>query len=163
MPTPTGAGAQLVALLDEQHAELTALLAAQPAEALDRKGVVGEWSIKNMLAHLAAWELTMVQALDERLVGGKSPEVMATIAASPDEWNAAQVADADHLSPEDQLAELAWTHDVLVQYLRTLDEATLTGRAPWPGWDGTVADYIRATIVEHEREHLAQIRSALQG
>lgn len=157
----SGVGAQLVATLDAQRAELSSLLTGQPEDALDRKGAVGEWSIKNVLAHLAAWELTMVQALDERLIGGKDPEVLATIAANPDDWNAAQVAEGDHLSPEDQLAELDWTHDVLVQYLRSLDDATLTQRAPWSGWDGTVAEYIRSAIADHERDHLAQIRAAM--
>lgn len=161
MPTSTSVGTQLVAALDEQRTALMSLLAGQPADALDRKGALGEWSIKNVLAHLAAWELTMVQALDERLIAGKEPEVLATIAANPDEWNAAEVAEGEYLSPEDQLAEFEWTHGVLVQYLRALDEATLAKTSPWPGWDGTVAEYIRSAIADHEREHVAQIRTAL--
>ena len=38
------------------RAELLAAIGGLDEAALDRKGVIGEWSIKNVLAHIAAWE-----------------------------------------------------------------------------------------------------------
>ena len=42
--------------------------------ALDRKGVIGDWSIKNVLAHIAAWEAWVVEALPTRMTTGATPE-----------------------------------------------------------------------------------------
>jgi hypothetical protein len=152
---------RLCAALDERRAALLATFADQPAETLDRAGMLGEWSIKNVLAHLAAWELVVVQVLPERIATGKTPGVLATIAANEDAWNAVQVAEGELLSPEDQLAELEWTHSVLAQYLLSLDDATLDRRAPWPGWGGTLAEYVLQAIADHDREHAEQIQVAL--
>jgi len=162
-PTSRSRAKQLCATLEEQRLALLAALAGQRPQTLERTGVVGDWSVKNVLAHLAAWELVVAQALPERLNTGKTPEVLATIIANEDAWNAAQVAEGEELSPEDQLAELEWTHSVLLQYVRSLDEATLERRQPWAGWEGTVAEYIVDAIALHEREHTEQIRAALAG
>ena len=42
--------------LSQTRAALLDTIAGLGEDALDRKGVVGEWSIKNVLAHIAAWE-----------------------------------------------------------------------------------------------------------
>lgn len=42
--------------LDATRAELLSLLAGLDEAALNRKGLVGDWSVKNVLAHLAAWK-----------------------------------------------------------------------------------------------------------
>jgi DinB family protein len=169
MPTSTHSTAhtsgsraeQLCAMLEAQRHALLAALAGRSPQTLERAGVVGDWSIKNVLAHLAARELVVAQALPERLSTGKTPEVLATIAANEDAWNAAQVAEGEELSPGDQLAELGWTQSVLLQYVRSLDDATLERRRPWVGWEGTVAEYIADAIAHHEREHTEQISAAL--
>jgi hypothetical protein len=161
MPAAAKLAERLCATLEEQHARTVALLAPLPEATLDAKGVVGEWSIKNVLAHLSAWELVVIQALPDRIATGKTPEVLATISANEDAWNEAQVAESEELSPADQIAELAWTRSLLTQYICSLDEATLGKRKPWDGWDGTIAEYILSAIGSHEQEHYEAIRAAL--
>jgi len=158
---PAGTSERLCAALQDERGALLAALTGATGALLDRKGVVGEWSIKNLLAHLAAWDLVVAQALPERLATGETPEALRLIAADEDAWNALQIAEGEELTPEDQLVELEWTRSVLVQYLRSLGDATLAGSAPWRGWDGTVAEYILEGVVAHEREHREQIAAAL--
>lgn len=161
MPTTTSLAERLCTTLEQERAAFIELLAAQSAATLDRKGVVGEWSIKNVLAHLSAWELLVVQVLSERLETGRTPDVMTAISADMDGWNAQRVAEVDELTSEDQLAEFEWTRSLLLQYLEGLDDATLARMAPWRGWDGSVADYVLDAIAAHERTHAEQVAAGL--
>lgn len=54
MPRPTTKAA-LLAAADDELAQLERLLAPLSAEQQTAPGVVGEWSIKDVLAHLTAW------------------------------------------------------------------------------------------------------------
>jgi uncharacterized protein (TIGR03083 family) len=47
---------QLLAEIDRERKALEDLLAGLPLEALTRPGVVGRWSVKDVLAHLVEWE-----------------------------------------------------------------------------------------------------------
>lgn len=161
MPTTTSIGERLCATLEQERAAFIATLSTHSDATLDRKGVVGEWSVKNVLAHLAAWELVVVQVLSERLETGKTPEVMATIAADMDAWNELQVAEVEELTPDDQLVEFEWTRSVLMQYLASLDDTALSKTKPWAGWDGTVAEYVLDAIAAHERAHAEQVAQGL--
>jgi hypothetical protein len=62
-------------ILDLIHAEreaLEVLLARLGEEQLMQQGVVGEWSVKDMLAHIAAWEERMQRWVAESLRGEES-------------------------------------------------------------------------------------------
>ena len=75
MPRPTNK-ADLLAAADRERAKLDALLAELTPEAMVVPGVVGEWSVKDVLAHLCEWE---GMALGWYRVGvmGEVPEVPA--------------------------------------------------------------------------------------
>ena len=62
-----------LAELGRTRAELLAAISGLDEAALDRKGVIGEWSIKNVLAHIAAWEAWVVEALPARMATGATP------------------------------------------------------------------------------------------
>lgn len=48
--------AQLLGLIEAEHSRLETLLNSLDETTLDRPGVVGDWSIKVILAHLTWWE-----------------------------------------------------------------------------------------------------------
>jgi len=151
----------LIASLEAQRREIDQRLAGLPEAVLDQKGALGEASIKNILAQLTAWELVVVQALLEGLETGVRSPVLEEIEGDWAAWNAAQSAESEYLAPEDQIVEWDWARTVLVQYLRDLDEATLTRAHPWDGWDGTVAEYVTDAILQREREQFNAIQAAL--
>jgi len=146
--------------LERTRAELLDTIAGLSEQALDRKGAIGEWSVKNVLAHIAAWEDLLVQVLPERFATGKAPKWLRARIADEDRYNAEEVAEREELTPAEQLIELERTRAALLDYLRGLDAAAWQRRRPWPTFEGTLAEYLRASIVEHEQEHTAELRAA---
>jgi uncharacterized protein (TIGR03083 family) len=150
-----------IGMLDRTRQALLELIAALDEEALDRKGTVGGWSVKNVLAHLAAWEDWVVQALPQRVATGATPEDFRARAEDEDRFNAEEVAEREELTPGEQLMELERTRAELLSYVRGLDAATVTRRGPWVGWPGTIAEYLVEALGEHEAEHVDALRKAL--
>jgi hypothetical protein len=153
----------LTHVLDELEHERTALLetiAGLDDAALERQGIIGAWSIKNCLAHLAGWESWVLGSLPTRLATGQVPEPLRSATADEDAWNAEQVARREELSPGAQIEALARTRAKLVAYLRQLGPAALVRRRPWPSWEDSLGDYILAAIRDHDREHLPDLRAA---
>jgi uncharacterized damage-inducible protein DinB len=144
--------------LSRTRAALLDTLAGLDEQALERKGVVGEWSIKNVLAHIAAWEAWVVQALPARLATGTTPPALQARQVDEDASNALEVAEREELTVSEQLMELERTREALLAYLRELDAATWERRNPWSTWQGTLAEYLRMALTEHEEEHIAALR-----
>src|SRR5215471_18728738 len=88
--------------MNQERAMLVDAIVTLPEALLDEKGVVGEWSIKNVLAHLTGWERIVTDFLPDRLATGKRPAVFAVMDAEEDRWNARQVASQEHLTPKEQ-------------------------------------------------------------
>ncbi len=82
----------LFAILEHERTLLLDAIKKAPDEALTLKGLVGTWSIKNVLAHLADQERLLVQVLPERLATGITPEIVSVINADADAWNAKQIS-----------------------------------------------------------------------
>jgi hypothetical protein len=147
--------------LDRTRADLLDLVHSVDEETLDRKGLVGQWSAKNVLAHLAAWEAWVVQALPARVTTGATPADFRARAEDEDRFNAAEVAEREELTPHEQVMELERTRDELLRYMRSLDAATLTRRGPWDTWQGTIPEYLLEALRDHEAEHVDELRKAL--
>jgi hypothetical protein len=77
----------LFATLARERALLLEVVQQMPDEALTRKGVVGAWSIKNLLAHLADQERLVAQVLPQRLTTGIAPQIVALINSDADAWH----------------------------------------------------------------------------
>jgi hypothetical protein len=150
-----------VAALNHTRQELLDYVGGLDEELLDRSGVVGDWSIKNVLAHLAAWEDWVVQALPARVATGATPDGFRERAEDEDRFNAEEVAEREELTPGEQIMELERTRAELLRYVQGLDAATLARRDPWAGWSGTIPDYLLAALRDHEAEHLEILRSAV--
>jgi uncharacterized protein (TIGR03083 family) len=144
--------------LSRTRAALLATIAGLDEQALERKGALGDWSIKNVLAHIAAWESWVVQALPPRLATGVTPPDLQARQVDEDASNAVEVAEREELTPSEQLMELERTREALLTYLRGLDAATWERRNLWNRWQGTLAEYLRMALVEHEEEHIAALR-----
>lgn len=159
MPTTS----DLLESLARSRASLLASHAGLTEEQLARKGTVGEWSIKDMLGHVAAWERMMLGFLPRRVATGATPAVLLVLREhGEDAVNAVEVAERESLTPQEQLAELQQARARLAAYIGTLGDAALEGTHPWPEWEGTLAAYLSENLSEHELEHEATLRAAAE-
>ena len=149
-----------LAELGRARAELLAAIGGLDETALDRTGVVGDWSIKNVLAHIAAWEAWVVEALPARMTSGTTPQDFHQRVADEDRFNAEEVAEREELTPDEQLMELERTRAELLAYLHGLDAAALERRHTWDTWAGTLPEYLLAALGDHESEHVEDLRTA---
>jgi hypothetical protein len=151
------------AALGSTRAELLAAIGGLGEAALDRKGVIGDWSIKNVLAHIAAWEAWVVEVLPERMTTGTTPQGFRQRAEDEDRFNAEEVAEREELTPDEQLMELERTRAELLAYLHGLDAAALERKQPWDTWEGTLPEYLLEALRDHEAEHVEALRAAAVG
>ncbi|HEU5440229.1 MAG TPA: DinB family protein [Ktedonobacterales bacterium] len=113
--------------------------------------ITDEWTVKDILAHLAAWQHEAFLAI-ERAGDGDADGPM--ISESVDDWNAARVGERRRLPLVDVLQEFHATYDQLVVALDRWPE----DRAPLgpAGWDETARLW---WLTEHDVEHVEVIQA----
>ncbi|NLG99493.1 MAG: ClbS/DfsB family four-helix bundle protein [Chloroflexi bacterium] len=154
---------ELIEALEDTHKEMIELLESLPDEVLLEPGVVGDWSIKDILSHLSYWEGQLVTLLFQTLHGTTQPgTVHFKKDVSVDELNRRW-----YEAGLDRPLEMVWKDfkGVRKQTLRRVSEFSDRDladpkRYPWlegrPLWR-----WIAADTFEHEEEHSDQIREWL--
>src|SRR5262249_47531177 len=107
-------------VLTERRQALLEAITGLSDEALDRKEAVGHWSIKNVLAHLTAWEEVVTRITPERVRSGTYPEELQAINTDEDAYNARMISAREHLTPQEQLAQLARARARLLEMVQGL-------------------------------------------
>ena len=114
-------------------------------------GVVGHWSIRDVLAHVATWDEEALKALPVILEGGRVPRY-STLYGGIDAFNA-QAQDRKQDSPLGQVfTELEETHQRLLSYLDEVPDAAF-------GRENRFLRRLRQDTYGHYREHAEQIRT----
>lgn len=148
----------LARTLTREREALLGTIAWLSESALDRRGMLGDWSIKRALAHLAARERWVVATLPHLLAAGAGT-------ANPTHNDCAtleaHITCYEQLSPTEQVLEMERVRDMLLALIASLGEAGLARPRPWQGWAGTVAEYILTMVYHHERAHHIAIQHAL--
>lgn len=124
-------------------------LLLQTWEALSEKillksGAVGQWSIRDVMAHIATWDEEARKALPLILEGKSLPRYMGI-----DAFNAREQERKRYLSLEQVQAELLTTHDNLIDFLKAVPASAFT--IP------RFMKRLRLDTVSHYREHTAQL------
>ncbi len=117
-----------------------------------------EWTIKEVLAHLAGWDDATILALEAFLAGNSQP-VPASRGIDP--YNAQTVAERSELNYTQIVREWELVREQLIPHLDRLTDQQLDATiiSPW-GPSMTVADLINI-MIEHEEEHAKVIRTRL--
>lgn len=122
-------------------------LAAVPAERRDEPGFCGEWSARQLVAHLAGWHYEAIRRYAEIVAGD-------TLNREYDEdaFNAVQVEARDHLTWEQTLEDLREAMDIFRAQAENLPG---TGTR-----DFRYAEWLRGLTADAE-EHHAQVAAWL--
>lgn len=143
---------EIVAVIDDSPAKLREAARDLSAEQLRWRPAPGEWSIKEVMAHLLKVEQDLFRPRLRRMVEEERP---AFPPFDPDAW----ARERDHREGDfaEDWRRFAAVRAENVAYLRALPPGA-EERLGLSGWWGPVRLGEYAThMVEHDREHLAQI------
>jgi DinB superfamily len=137
------------------RAATLALVARMPQELVTRPRSQGAWSVKDLLAHIAAWEEEAILRL--RLIVEGHPErvVWYETAADMDRYNARAVRAARATSLPRLLTRLARARAGLVRALRRLPPRALAD----PSHALPVTVWLEEFAFTHERGHRREVRA----
>jgi len=137
----------LLAQIEADHADLARLLGRLSDDEAARPHRLGDWSAKDILAHLIGWEAKGIEALtaiaDER-TPEKAPET--------DPFNAASVQDRHGASWAELRAEFDRTNCTLLDAARALPEAAWQRRR--------TTFWLRGVTIDHYQEHRTHVAQA---
>ena len=123
-------------------------------------GACGVWSVKDIIAHLASFEVVLVDVL-RSLTGGEPSPLLRQFVEAFEEFNDRQVELRRHKPVEAVMREY---NDAYAQASALLAEIEpelrrRNGVIPWYGDTYDLDDFIVYTFYGHKREHGAQINA----
>ena len=112
---------QLLKKLDKAWAAIKESYAGLPDAQLTQPGVMGDWSVKDILAHVTTWEQESLKYLPLIIQGGRPPRY-STKYGGIDAFNAQMREQKRGLSLSDVLRQLDETHRRLIDYVQSAPE-----------------------------------------
>jgi Mycothiol maleylpyruvate isomerase N-terminal domain len=154
-------------LLEDQHTELAALFAALDTEAFVRRGTMGDgdWSAKDLAAHMGLWEEFALATIDE-FARGERPTIERLYEShTGDQLNEQGVERFVHAPAPDVLARFDDLHRRLVTAIGSTSDEAWTGEYPFDPDDRTLGDRIGSLLgsddgrFTHASAHLPDLRA----
>lgn len=134
---------EAIEIIRSSRARLEALIAALSDDETAAPATLGggDWSIKDLLGHLASWEERALPWLE-------SSDAADTRSFAPtDEFNAAEVEKKAGWSLSDVRDESARVHQRLLRSIEDLDDDTWLAEVPIPGHDPVARGFLVGMIL----------------
>ncbi len=147
---------ELIERIEQDWARLQTALNGLTEEQMHIPGVVGEWTIKDLLAHITAWQTRLITAMF-KAEKGFQPDTTdggATVDELNEKW---------HREMKDRPFEQVWddfdsSYHQLLKRLDTWTDDMLFNPAKFPWMKGQpFLNYIAGDSYEHYAEHAEQI------
>jgi hypothetical protein len=161
--SPTEADKQdLVARLAGARNQLLSLVRTMPAQRLETPGAVGDWSVKDVIGHIASWEDRLL-TLAQMVLNGHAAKI---------EWIGSD-EELQAWNHKQYLRKQAWTWDETIRDLALMREEVLWNIG-WSAPEQLFQQHVLAVsavsaagllegIVEHDQEHGAQLRAWIEA
>jgi hypothetical protein len=129
-----------------------------PATAWDTVGACGDWSVKDIIAHLASYELVLVDILTGFTHEELTP-VLDKFTELGSYFNDYEVNQRKTKTMQEILQEFNEAHTTTMSLITAISAEVLrqNGTLPWYGMDYSLDDVIVYMYYGHKREHSAQI------
>lgn len=134
------APAEMLERIDAARRDWLLAIEGLPEECVDEPGVCGHWSVKDLVPHMALWDLHVVEDIDRHLAG--LPGRRNDWQPMDDDWARAGRRGVYRL----QLVEMHDAHRRMIQAVRDLDE-------------GIDPELIAVDTWDHYPEHADQVRA----
>jgi hypothetical protein len=143
-----------------RYGHLTVLGAVDgfPAAHWQTPGACGMWSAKDVVAHLASYELATADAF-AGILGEEPSETLGLLLSRGEAFNDAQVEQRRGQTAEETIAEYTQAHERAAEMLTRipLEQRRQVGILSWYGAEYDLEDLITYMSYGHKREHSAQI------
>jgi hypothetical protein len=116
---------QLLKQLDKAWTAFKESYAGLSDSRLSEPGVTGDWSVKDMIAHVTWWEEEALKHLPLIIKGGRPPRYSIQYGGI-DAFNAQMTEQTRSLSLSDVLRQLDETHHRLIDYVQSAPEEQFT-------------------------------------
>ena len=136
---------ETLAKIDRSWSALLEALEGIPRDKMEEPGVSGEWSVKDLIGHVAFWDTQAVESIHRRAAGEP---------AGQRDWQAMNDRSAAAIRNrplEDLKTQLVQTHQQMLDVLRTLP--------PTDPMTADVCSFIPADTYQHYDDHAAEIRA----
>ena len=121
---------QLLKRLDDAWAAFTSSYADLSDMQMLEPGVTGNWSVRDILAHVTTWEEEALKHLPHILKGGTPPRYSITYGGI-DAFNALQTERKKSLSLSEVLGEQSEIHSRLIDFIGTVPETQFINETPF--------------------------------
>jgi hypothetical protein len=150
---------EVIDILENGHRTLIAAVKALPDDDWYIPKVRGPWSVKDILSHLASFELMLIDVLRSL----RSCAVTGTVEAFTADrqvFNRRQVEARRDRTAREVWKEYLVAHTRAMAYLKEFSAADLKvkGALPWYGAEYDLEEFLINNFYTHKREHSAQIR-----
>jgi hypothetical protein len=142
---------QLLDRLDAAWSAFKASYAGLSDAEMAEPGIVDDWSVKDILAHVTTWEEEALRHLPQILEGGRPPRY-STAYGGIDAFNARMSARKRALSLADVRQQLDDTHCRLIAFIQSVPEEQFTR-------DTRFRRRLRLDTYSHYPLHAAMIRA----
>ena len=119
------------------------------------RAFIGEWSLKDIVGHVASWEAEVVSGLRD-VKRGKRPAVLDFDDSTTNAWNQDHVERKRGLEFFNVMDQLKGGRERLLEALDDVSDEELTAESSLYG-------ELVETVIEHDREHWHQIAATLAG
>jgi hypothetical protein len=149
---------EILDALEDERENLLDAIEGLSDEVMLEAGVVGDWSIKDILAHLSAWEAELVKLLWQASHGERPSGIYAS-GVPVDEVNTVWSQAARSRPLDRVIDDFISVRKQTIRRVEPFSDADLSDpqRYPWlkgnPLWE-----WIGSDSFKHESEHAAQIR-----
>ena len=148
----------LRALQDGREKFLEAIAGLSEAQ-MREPGVVGEWSVKDILTHLSLWEAELIRLLWE-LKGGQKPTYPTLNNQDVDQLNEKWHRESKDRPLERVMADFLAVRKQTIRQVQGFLENDLNDPQRYPALGGdSLEEWIAGDSYRHEAEHEAQVRA----
>jgi uncharacterized protein (TIGR03083 family) len=146
---------EILKTLRDSRARMEAALEGVTDAQMVEPGALDEWSLKDVLFHLTAWEAEAVTVL-AKVKRGVHPGKVAWTDSEVDAQNAKWYKENKNRPLEKILADFHAVRKQMIRQVESLSAEELSAPRPWIN-NRTLARLIQVYTFEHETEHCEQI------
>ncbi len=161
----THAKTALLAELDQEWANIERICAGFTETDMCKPGVEGEWSVKDILAHLSAWEKYLLDRLGYVMTRQHPQYPSMSSWDDVHRFNAQVFAENKDRPLTSVVIEFRTLYRGVMTVLEALDEKMLSQPYSYDFPDDalTLLQLIRANTIEHYRQHCIAVEKVKEG